>query len=267
MLSRLSSLSVFSLRELEEQADRILYHDPLYNTASLVESYARHVLRPHIDAESQHKRYFLKLLFINKGIDFINLQSIFQNKNITKAIPSYFKNLEPPMICYKYKKPVRTFIFNYNKIVSDLNIHDNTPSNCDCSSSKFCYAPAGHVITGDFNIIKDKRIRSLLKKGPKYRLPSLVDFDKCREIITEALHTFTLKWCRREHADFTALKDWYEQILDIVDTRITFYKANTHLLPPKPKVSYRYLKKGFQDFHSKYVFVPADKASNNVIII
>ena len=56
--------------------------------------------------------------------------------------------------------------------MSDLNIDENIPDGWDCSSSKFCYAPAGRVITGDFDIISDKRIKSLLRKGPKYRLPS-----------------------------------------------------------------------------------------------
>jgi hypothetical protein len=82
-------------------------------------------LHPHIDKLSDHKRYFLKIQFIDKGIDFINLQSIFRDKNVFDFVPKYFKNTEPPIICYKYKKPVRSIIFNYNKIVADLNIKDD----------------------------------------------------------------------------------------------------------------------------------------------
>ena len=148
-----------------------------------------------------------------------------------------------------------------------MNINDNIPNSCDCISSKFCYAPAGHIITGDFNIIKDKRLRTLLAKGPKYRLPSLIDFNACQEKIAEALNTFCDKWVRREHAEPNSLSDWKKRIFNIIDNRVTFYSSNEHLLPPKPKTSYRHLKKVLQDFHSKYVFVPADKASNNVIII
>ena len=43
-----------------------------------------------------------------------------------------------------------------------------------------------------------------------------------------------------------------------------FYSRNTHLLPPKPKFSFRHLKRGIQDFH---VLVPADIAANNVIVV
>ena len=38
------------------------------------------------------------------------------------------------------------------------------------------------------------------------------------------------------------------------------------LLPPKPKFSFRQLKQCIQEFHRKYVLVPADKAANNVVV-
>lgn len=106
-----------------------------------------------------------------------------------------------------------------------------------------------------------------MSKGPKYRLPSLIDFDACRETISEALNNYCIKWCNREKATPEALYNWKKCILKLVETRISFYQSNNHLLPQKPKLSFRHLKKGIQDFHSKFVFVPADKASNNVIII
>jgi hypothetical protein len=81
------------------------------------------------------------------------------------------------------------------------------------------------------------------------------------------LKIYTNKWCSRENAEKTALNKWKEKVFEIIDKRISFYSSNPHLLPPKPKFSYRHLKRGLQEFHSKYVFVPADKASNNIIII
>ena len=52
-----------------------------------------------------------------------------------------------------------------------------------------------------------------------------------------------------------------------MDKRIKFYSQNTNLLPPKPKSSFRHLKQGIQEFHKKYVLVPADKATNNVVVV
>ena len=48
-----------------------------------------------------------------------------------------------------------------------------------------------------------------------------------------------------------------------VDKRIKFYSQNTNLLPPKPKSSFRHLKQGIQEFHRKYVLVPA----NNFVVV
>ena len=45
------------------------------------------------------------------------------------------------------------------------------------------------------------------------------------------------------------------------------YAHNTNMLPRKPKISYRYPKSGIEEFHRKYVLVPADKAADNVVVI
>ena len=80
----------------------------------------RHMMQTHI-------RSFIKIPFINKGIDFIDLPSIFQDKSVIQSIPTYFQNSEPPIICYKYNKPIRNTIFDFSKLVSDLDIHAYTP--------------------------------------------------------------------------------------------------------------------------------------------
>ena len=40
-----------------------------------------------------------------------------------------------------------------------------------------------------------------------------------------------------------------------------------NILPRKSMMRYRYLKLGIQEFHRKYVLVPADKAANNVVVV
>ena len=151
--------------------------------------------------------------------------------------------------------------------MSDLEIHAYTPSSRDCKDSKFIYSSAGHVITGNLKIIPDSRIRNIVSKGPKYRFPSQIDFNRCREEIASALNDFGNRWCKRENVECNAMKEWKLSIFNIVDKRTMFYSQNTNLLPPKPKSSFRHLKQGIQEFHRKYVLVPADKAANNVVVV
>ena len=178
-----------------------------------------------------------------------------------------FNNSETPIICYKYNKPIRSTIFNFNKIVNDLDIDSNTPASWDFKNSNYLYPSAGHVITGNLNVIPDARVRNIISKGPKYRFPSNIDFSKCRREIAASLNDFSNRWCKRENVEPDALKEWKINIFKIIDTRISFYSRNTHLLPPKPKSSFRHLKRGIQDFHMNYVLVPADKAANNVVVV
>ena len=64
-----------------------------------------------------------------------------------------------------------------------------------------------------------------------------------------------------------ALNNWKLKIFKIIDERVLSYSNNLDLLPPKPKLSFRYLKQGIQEFHRKYVLAPADKAANNVVVV
>ena len=79
MLSKLSSLSIASLCQLDEEANKFYEkflnsrkHD-LYHTALLTRCYTQHALRPYIDSEMNHIKHFIKIPFINKCIDFIDL--------------------------------------------------------------------------------------------------------------------------------------------------------------------------------------------------
>ena len=99
----------------------------MYEAALLTRCYTQHALRPYIDSEINHIRHLIKIPFINKGIEFIDLPSIFRDNNVMLAIPSYFENTEYPIICNKYKKPIRNTILNFNKLVSDLDIETSSP--------------------------------------------------------------------------------------------------------------------------------------------
>ena len=133
--------------------------------------------------------------------------------------------------------------------------------------SPFLYPPAGHVVTGDLACIPDKGLRSLFKKGPKYRLPSRIDFTKCRSIVEEALQTYCKRWYKKEGIGVHALNDLKDEFLRIVDIRIDNFTTHPHLYKQPPSRSVKALKRKMEKLHSKYIFAHADKAANNVIII
>ena len=79
MLSYLSSLPISVLRSLDTEANK--FYDRTnrsYDAALLTRCYTQHALRPVIDSKINHIRHFIKIPFINKGMDCIDLPSIFR---------------------------------------------------------------------------------------------------------------------------------------------------------------------------------------------
>ena len=126
--SFISFLSISVLRNLEKEANKLYDRaNKLYKAPLVTRCYVQHFFSPYTDTEVNHKRHFIKIPFINKSMEFIDLHSIFKDNLINSSIPNYFNNSETPIICYKYNKPIRSNIFNSNKIVTDINIDSITP--------------------------------------------------------------------------------------------------------------------------------------------
>ena len=94
-----------------------------------------------------------------------------------------------------------------------------------------------------------------------------IDFKSCREEIAGALQEFCNRLCKPEHVESYSLNSRKLNIFKIFDGRISFYCNNLDLLPPKPKFTFRHLKKGIEQFHRRFVLAPADKAANNVVVV
>ena len=197
------------LHYLELEANKLYDRaNKLYKAALLTRCYVQHFLSPYLDSEVNHKRHFIKIPFINKGIEYIDLHSIFKDNLGISCIPNYFNNSETPIICYKYYKPIRSTIFNFIKIVTNIDIDSNTPDSCDCQNSNYLYPSAGHVITSNLNVIPGARVHNIISKGPKYRFPSIIDFSKCHREIAASLNFYSNRLCKRENVEPDALKEW-----------------------------------------------------------
>ena len=128
LLCKLGIISITKLYDIFKESQNISFYSPLYEGARIITAFCYHRLFPRIDKPEDHKRHFLSIKYINRGIDFINLSSIFHDTTVQNLIPPYFDNIEPPIISYSYKKSSRNIIFNYTSVTSDVNIEDNTPT-------------------------------------------------------------------------------------------------------------------------------------------
>ena len=53
-----------------------------------------------------------------------------------------------------------------------------------------------HVITGNLSIIKDSKLRQLIKKGPSYREQNNINWNVNAKICKEAISKYKVKWAK-----------------------------------------------------------------------
>ena len=93
LFSLLSSLPISVLHNLELEANKLYDRAiKLFKAALLTRCYVQHVLSPYIDSEVNRKRHFIKIPFINKGMEFIDLLSIFKDNLVISSNSNYFNN-------------------------------------------------------------------------------------------------------------------------------------------------------------------------------
>ena len=86
LFSFLSSLPISVLRNLELEANKLYDRANKLYKALLTRCYVQHFRSPYIVSEVNHKRHFIKIPFFNKGIEFIDLHSIFKDNSVISSI-------------------------------------------------------------------------------------------------------------------------------------------------------------------------------------
>ena len=138
----LFSISLPKLRELQSlalESTNYDYESAEYRVTAIISDTAHYRLFKPVrsDQSTDAKTHFIKLDFINKGIDAVNLPTILRSKSVTETVPTYFKEKEPPIISYTYTKTIASKIFNFSSTLSDLDYHQfhNNPTQCECNTS------------------------------------------------------------------------------------------------------------------------------------
>ena len=108
------------------------------------------------------------------------------------------------------------------------------PHSYDCESSLFRYEPHGHVIAGDLRIVKNRNLRRLLEKGPKYREQNTVNWKLNEEILIKAVDDYSKNWSKHEGYRVSALEEWSLTVKLTIKNRIS--KLQRRKLRIKPNI-------------------------------
>ena len=142
------------------------------------------------------------------------------------------------------------------------NISRN-PSACSCKTSEFCYNPAVHVITGDFNIVRISKLGDILSKGPKYREPRSFTWKQNSKLILDSVEEYARLWAKNEDVEIDTLSEWVKSVMSLVNRRVSVL-SRTMSCRHESVFDDQDVAAELAEIHEKFVVVPADKASNNI---
>ena len=211
------------------------------------------------------------VFFDNKAVERINLPKILNDPSLNSTIPLSANKFEKPIVIYKLSHNIGSKIFNFNKFVSNLNIaepiNDLSVLPCNCENSPFVDKNHGHIMTGDLKIIQNAKLRKLISKGPKYREPKPMDWNKARESISNGVKLCAESWCHKHKKNEVLLKDWVNSVMELVDNRIAVLQCQEKRWSMSPALKDLDCVNALQQLHSNYVIAPIDKATGNVAVI
>ena len=209
----------------------------------------------------------MNVMFHNKGMDMINFPRILNSKKVMAAVPNYLRG-PSPIVSYIYTRTIAGKIFNNRKVVNELNMDCGTAGMvCSCNSSRYKYESCGHVVTGDLSINKDVKLRNLISKGSAYREQNSIDWRMNLKNCKAAVSRYAKKWAKEANVDRHVLRDWKETVYKFIDQNVGSLKQRKINKRKKHVLKSRVNLDNLNQLHDNFVLVPADKASNNVIVV
>ena len=127
--TKLFSISFPQLRSLQDLAlelTNFYYSSAEYRVTAIILDIANYRLfRPvRSDVSAEKPKHFVKIKFLNKAVDAINLPALLRSTSVIDKIPVYFRDKEPPIVSYEYTSTVASKLFNFAPTLSNLNVSE-----------------------------------------------------------------------------------------------------------------------------------------------
>ena len=218
-------------------------------------------------------KYICTVEFDNKTVESIRLSKILRDPEVIALLPDELQKDENiPVVTYTLGSTIRNKIVNYKDTVNSILINtEQSPQldlePCDCSQSEFCNVDHQHIITGDLRIVENNKLRKLLTKGPNYREPRSLNFNKAEKNIISAVVSLIDRISLDPKYNKPSLQKWKELVLEKVKQRIKALKQKQKPHQTKPTLLDPDVEEYLNCLQKKFVIVTIDKAANNFAFI
>ena len=218
-------------------------------------------------SKTKNYNFSIPIYFWGKNLETLNFSKIL------RSIKNIFPNKEVPFIIFNRSKTIGKTIFNYHKVIEEVCVENWKSGNnnmCDCNNPKYDdYRDPyhQHIITGRLKVIENKELISLFSKGPKYREPqNVMKWDHFLTHLKNSLNACIKKWAQKIKKPIITFREWKDSFIKAIVDRIEIIKKKKRFYK-KMSFSKKEILLELKLLHEKYVFVPTDKAGNNISIV
>ncbi len=168
-----------------------------------------------------------------------------------------------PTVCYSYSNTIGQSLFNYNKILE--NMDDNYvihTQKCDWDSDiglkPFVYTPYGHVYTGDMDIADNIALWELMKKGSKFREIPNLNIHSVKYHLIVALNDFVSKLAKTSGTQCNDFNMWKQKIHNKILARLYTYIDKNKYNCNRPILNQTNVINCINDLQKRYIIVLVD---------
>lgn len=205
-------------------------------------------------------KHFLVINYCNKLMDNINFNKIIKQKDVVKLFPQVEdSSIKTPTISFKYSNTIKSKITNYRQVVNA----GVTPFHCDCNKYPSCYKVNEHIFTGNLNIVSNKELQSLMKKGLNFREIPPANKQAVYKSVVGSIDSYIYKISESSKTPVATFTPWKIEFLLRVQLKLD--KLDCYHYNNVLSKSANYIE--LQQLQDKWVFTPTDKAANNITIV
>lgn len=228
--------------------------------------YTGNYSKPNQLNKSNQTKIWVTANYIHQGLEIVNPLSILNNRQCRRLLPIRLNEIPKVTVTYKLKPPTSLKLLNYSRFLTNFKIDtlDNELHYCNCNTSEFCYTPAGHVITGNLDIIRNSSLREIFRKGTKFRIPDNINSESLRTELYNIVDQFIRKTASKLHVDSRLFNDYKNETYRIIDARtvnLTAVTTKENIFRDNDATA------ELKRLHQNYIITCADKAANNFVFI
>ena len=222
------------------------------------------------DNHRPHNRYseFVPIKFTCKEIEDLDINRVLNCSKAMEFFPK--KHLSKKFshtdfrfsMCYKYEASVRRDIINYKcNIMNEGPISD---VKCYCHLyPNFIDNSVGHVITGDVNVVSNKKLRNLFKKGYKFIEPIYKNKYQVLQSFKRDINSYIKSLSTKFSISSAYFDGWKAIVIDEIKSKL----SNIKLLCKRNESIFKSESKDMDNLKEHFVMTGVDKAQNNISFI